>query len=61
MVIFRGALSQPAGVDRFNYRDAARYEVRWYRRTVLVEPNEHWKGEANDPDHSGVVDFITAC
>ncbi|HEY2614715.1 MAG TPA: glycoside hydrolase family 2 TIM barrel-domain containing protein [Chthoniobacterales bacterium] len=38
----RRVYRNPLEVDRFNYRDAARFEVGWYRRTVVVPPNEYW-------------------
>jgi hypothetical protein len=35
----------PLEVDRFNYRDAARYEVGWYRRGVSIPANENWRNK----------------
>jgi hypothetical protein len=41
----RRVYRNPLEVDRFNYRDAARYEVGWYRRTVALPANEHWRNK----------------
>ena len=41
----RRVYRNPLEVDPFNYRDAAQYEVGWYRRTVSIPPNEHWKNK----------------
>src|SRR3954452_10930534 len=35
----------PLEVTNFNYRSAARYEVGWYRRTVVLPQNEAWAGK----------------
>jgi beta-galactosidase/beta-glucuronidase len=50
----------PLEVDRFNYRDAPRFEIGWYRRTVVVPRNEHWKDKRTIL-HIGAADFITDC
>ncbi len=50
----------PLQVDRFNYRDAPRYEVGWYRRTVAIPANEHWKGKRVILT-IGAADFFTDC
>ena len=41
----RRVYRNPLEVDRFNYRDAARYEVGWYRRTISIPRNQHWEGK----------------
>ena len=41
----RRVYRNPLEVDRFNYRDAARYEVGWYRRTVAIPANDHWRNK----------------
>ena len=41
----RRVYRNPLEVDRFNYRDAARYEVGWYRRSFAVPENEHWRNK----------------
>jgi hypothetical protein len=41
----RRVYRNPLEVHPFNYRDAARYEVGWYRRTVFIPPNDHWKNK----------------
>ena len=35
----------PLEVARENYRNAARYEVGWYRRTITIPPNASWIGQ----------------
>src|SRR4051794_1860001 len=50
----------PLQVDRFNYRDAARYEVGWYRRTAIIPANDHWKGRRAILT-VGAADFFTDC
>ncbi len=35
----------PVEVTEFNYRSAARYEVGWYRRNVVIPENDFWKGK----------------
>ncbi len=50
----------PLEVDRFNYRDAARYEVGWYRRTIALPGNEHWEGKRAILT-IGAADFATDC
>jgi hypothetical protein len=54
----RRVYRHPLHVDRFNYRDAARYEVGWYRRTVTIPANEHWK-EKRAILTIGAADFFT--
>jgi beta-galactosidase/beta-glucuronidase len=56
----RRVYRNPLEVDRFNYRDAARYEVGWYRRTVLIPQNEHWVGKRVILT-VGAADFFTDC
>ncbi|MDQ6765949.1 MAG: glycoside hydrolase family 2, partial [Verrucomicrobiota bacterium] len=56
----RRAYRNPLEVDRFNYRDAARYEIGWYRRTVLIPANEHWDGKRTILT-IGAADFFTDC
>jgi hypothetical protein len=50
----------PLEVTRFNYRDAARYEIGWYRRTILLPRNEHWSGKRVILT-IGAADFVTDC
>jgi hypothetical protein len=50
----------PLEVDRFNYRDAARFEVGWYRRTFVIPPNEQWNGKRTILT-VGAADFFTDC
>jgi hypothetical protein len=50
----------PLEVTRFNYRDAARYEIGWYRRTILLPRNEHWLGNRVILT-IGAADFVTDC
>ncbi len=50
----------PLEVDRFNYRDAARHEVGWYRRTVTVPANEHWH-DRRVILTVGAADYFTDC
>src|SRR5215217_3479445 len=56
----RRVYRNPLEVDRFNYRDAARYEIGWYRRTISIPRNEHWRGK-----HViltvGAADYFTDC
>ncbi len=41
----RRVFKNPLEVNGLNYRYAARYEVGWYRRTVVVPPTEAWQGK----------------
>lgn len=50
----------PLEVDQFNYRDAARFEVGWYRRPIILPPNEHWAGKRTILT-IGAADFFTDC
>ena len=50
----------PLEVTRFNYRDAARYEIGWYRRTITIPANEHWAGQRVILT-VGAADFFTDC
>lgn len=50
----------PLNVDRFNYRDAERFEVGWYRRTLTILPNEHWENKRVILT-VGAADFFTDC
>lgn len=50
----------PLEVTRFNYRDAARYEIGWYRRVVVIPANEHWAGKRAILT-IGAADFFTDC
>ncbi|MFN2475245.1 MAG: glycoside hydrolase family 2 protein [Chthoniobacterales bacterium] len=50
----------PLTVDQFNYRDAARHEVGWYRRTVAVPNGEAWIGRRVILT-IGAADFFTDC
>jgi len=56
----RRVYRNPLEVDRFNYRDAARYEVGWYRRTIIIPRNEHWAGKRVILT-VGAADFFTDC
>ena len=56
----RRVYRNPLEVDRFNYRDAARYEVGWYRRTVELPRNEHWENRRVLLT-VGAADFSTDC
>ncbi len=56
----RRVYRNPLHVDRFNYRDAERYEVGWYRRTVTIPVNEHWLGKRAILT-IGAADFFTDC
>ncbi len=56
----RRVYRNPLEVDRFNYRDAARYEVGWYRRTVSIPQNEHWRGKRVILT-VGAADYFTDC
>lgn len=56
----RRVYRNPLEVDRFNYRDAARHEIGWYRRTIAIPPNEHWKGKRAILT-VGAADFFTDC
>lgn len=40
----RRVYRNPVEVNRFNYREAARYEVGWYRRTVVIPAGPPWEG-----------------
>src|SRR5436305_15332450 len=35
----------PLEVTDFNYRSAARYEIGWYRRSVVIPAHEQWQGK----------------
>ncbi|MEP6936435.1 MAG: sugar-binding domain-containing protein [Chthoniobacterales bacterium] len=50
----------PLEVTRFNYRDAERFEVGWYRRTIVLPDNEHWNGKRVILT-IGAADFFTDC
>lgn len=50
----------PLGVNRFNYRDAPRYEVGWYRRRVRLPHNAFWEGKRVILT-VGAADFFTDC
>ncbi len=50
----------PLEVDRFNYRDAERYEVGWYRRTFTVPKTEVWQNRRTILI-VGAADFFTDC
>ena len=41
----RRAYRNPLDLDRQNYRDAARHEVGWYRRSVTIPEHEQWLGK----------------
>ncbi|HEY0370050.1 MAG TPA: glycoside hydrolase family 2 TIM barrel-domain containing protein, partial [Chthoniobacterales bacterium] len=56
----RRVYRNPLEVDIFNYRDAARFEVGWYRRTISVPQNEHWRGKRVILT-VGAADFFTDC
>jgi hypothetical protein len=56
----RRVYRNPLEVDRFNYRDAARYEVGWYRRTISLPQNEHWRGKRAVLT-VGAADYLTDC
>jgi hypothetical protein len=56
----RRVFRNPLQVDRFNYRDAARYEVGWYRRTVAIPATEDWKDRRTILT-IGAADFFTDC
>ncbi|MEO7934597.1 MAG: sugar-binding domain-containing protein [Chthoniobacterales bacterium] len=48
----------PLEVTMKNHRGAARYEVGWYRRLIVVPENEHWAGKRAIL-HVGAADFRT--
>ena len=54
------AFLNPVGINRFNYRDAPRQEVGWYRKEISIPHNEFW-------EHKRVIltvgasDFWTDC
>ena len=56
----RRAFLNPLEVDRHNYRDAARFEVGWYRRTLSIPQNEHWENKRVILT-VGAADFFTDC
>jgi hypothetical protein len=56
----RRVYRHPLQVDRFNYRDAARFEVGWYRRSIAIPANEHWKNRRVILT-VGAADFFTDC
>jgi hypothetical protein len=50
----------PLEVTRANHRSAPRYEVGWYRRSVVVPTNDAWQGKRVIL-HIGAADFFTDC
>jgi len=50
----------PLEVTRANHRSAPRYEVGWYRRSVVIPTNEAWQGKRAIL-HIGAADFFTDC
>ncbi len=48
----------PLPVTRKNHRSASRYEVGWYRRSVIIPQNEEWAGKRVIL-HIGAADFFT--
>ena len=56
----RRVYRNPLEVDRFNYRDAARYEIGWYRRTTSIPQNDHWRGKRIILT-VGAADYFTDC
>ncbi|MDQ6861230.1 MAG: glycoside hydrolase family 2 [Verrucomicrobiota bacterium] len=50
----------PLEVDRFNYRDAARFEIGWYRRRVSIPQTEHWRDKRVILT-VGAADYFTDC
>lgn len=56
----RRVYRNPLEVDRFNYRDAARFEVGWYRRTVTIPAAEEWTDKRVILT-VGAADFFTDC
>ncbi|HEV7869336.1 MAG TPA: glycoside hydrolase family 2 TIM barrel-domain containing protein, partial [Chthoniobacteraceae bacterium] len=56
----RRAYRNPLELDRLNYRDASRYEVGWYRRTVIIPETEYWQHKRVILT-IGAADFFTDC
>jgi hypothetical protein len=56
----RRVYRNPLEVDRFNYRDAARYEVGWYRRTFTIPNTDAWRGKRTILT-VGAAEFFTDC
>jgi Glycosyl hydrolases family 2, sugar binding domain/Glycosyl hydrolases family 2/Glycosyl hydrolases family 2, TIM barrel domain len=56
----RRVYRNPLQVDRFNYRDAERYEVGWYRRTVTIPAENPWRNKRTILT-IGAADFFTDC
>ncbi|MFN2507191.1 MAG: glycoside hydrolase family 2 protein [Chthoniobacterales bacterium] len=56
----RRVYRNPLEVDRFNYRDAERFEVGWYRRSVVVPAHAQWKDKRIILT-VGAADFLTDC
>ena len=56
----RRVYRNPLEVDRFNYRDAARHEVGWYRRTFTIPNTEAWRDRRTILT-VGAADFFTDC
>ncbi|HSH37737.1 MAG TPA: glycoside hydrolase family 2 TIM barrel-domain containing protein, partial [Chthoniobacterales bacterium] len=56
----RRVYRNPLEVDRFNYRDAERYEVGWYRRTFAIPQTEQWQNKRTILT-VGAADFFTDC
>ncbi len=52
------AFLNPLEVTTKNHRGAARHEVGWYRRRIVVPENEHWAGKRVIL-HVGAADFRT--
>lgn len=56
----RRVYRNPLEVTRFNYRDAARFEIGWYRRTIVIPRGEHWDNKRIILT-IGAADFFTDC
>ncbi len=41
----RRVFRNPLELSQENYRDAARFEVGWYRQRIVLPDNEHWAGK----------------
>ena len=50
----------PLEVNRANHRSAARFEVGWYRRTVIIPGTDPWR-DKRIILHIGAADFFTDC
>ena len=50
----------PLEVDRFNYRDAARHEVGWYRRTFMVPATERGAASASSSPSARRISSLIA-